>query len=62
PMTGTHTTTNPAYLVSVALDPDGRPTSVPPLIYETDEQRNRAQEAEARQAERKRRRSQETAN
>ncbi len=62
PMTGTHTTTNTAYLVSVALDPDGRPTSVPPLIYETDEQRNRAQEAEARQAERKRRRSQETAN
>ncbi len=62
PMTGTHTTTNTAYLVYVALDPDGRPTSVPPLIYETDEQRNRAQEAEARQAERKRRRSQETAN
>lgn len=62
PMTGTHTTTNTAYLVYVALDPDGRPTSVSPLIYETDEQRNRAQEAEARQTERKRRRSQESEN
>lgn len=62
PMTGTHTTTNTAYLVYVALDPDGRPTSVPPLIYETDEQRDRAQEAEARQTERKRRRSQESEN
>lgn len=62
PMTGTHTTTNTAYLVYVALDPDGRPTSVSPLTYETDEQRNRAQEAEARQTERKRRRSQESEN
>lgn len=64
PLAGTFTRTNTAYLVYVALDPDGRPTNVPPLIYETDEQRQRAAEAEARQAERKRRRSTEegTAN
>lgn len=62
PMTGTHTTTNTAYLVYVALDPEGRPAEVPPLLYETDEQRDRGDEAAQRQIERKRRRSQESHN
>jgi len=62
PMTGTHTTTNTAYLVYVALDPEGRPAEVPPLLYETDEQRDRGDAAAQRQTERKRRRSQESHN
>lgn len=59
PMTGTRTTTNTAYLVYVALDSEGRPTTVPALIYETAEEKQRAADAEKRQAERKRRRSEE---
>ena len=35
--TGTVTHTNTAYYVYVALDVDGRPAPVPPLICETDE-------------------------
>lgn len=34
-----------AYLTFVALDENGRPTPVPPLILETDEDRRRHQEA-----------------
>ncbi len=49
PVTGEITHTNSAYAVYVALDDDGRPTSVPPLILETDEQRRHWEEAEARQ-------------
>ncbi|GIK27497.1 MAG: acyl-CoA thioesterase [Phototrophicaceae bacterium] len=60
PLTGTITMTNTAYLVYVALDPDGRPAPVPRLTYETDEQRKRAAEAEVRQRERKRRQSEES--
>lgn len=59
PLTGTETTTNSAYLVYVALSPDGRPAPVPALIYETDEERTRAAQAEARQAHRKQRKSEE---
>ena len=58
PLTGTNTMTNVAYLVYVALDSDGRPTPVIPLIYENDDQRARAKAAEQRQADRKRRREQ----
>src|SRR5690606_7060583 len=36
PLTGTNTMTNVAYLVYVALDAEGRPTPVTPLIYEND--------------------------
>ena len=40
PVTGEQTHTNTAYLVYVALDDEGKPTSVPPLMAETaDEQR-----------------------
>ncbi len=49
PLTGERTHTNSAYLVLVALDDDGQPVKVPPLILETDEERRRWAEAEARQ-------------
>lgn len=41
-----HTAT--AYLTFVALDSHGRPTKVPPLLAETDEERRRCKEAIAR--------------
>ncbi len=49
PITGEIMHTNSAYAVYVALDDDGKPCSVPPLILETDEDRRRWAEAEARQ-------------
>lgn len=48
PIRGVVTHTNSAYLVFVALDDDRRPTPVPALIVETDEQRRRYAEGEAR--------------
>jgi uncharacterized protein (TIGR00369 family) len=48
-ITGEQTHTNTAYLVYVALGEDGRPTEVPRLILETDEERRRWAEAEVRQ-------------
>lgn len=41
-----HTTT--AYLTMVAVDEDGRPVRVPPLLVETDEQARRQREADVR--------------
>lgn len=61
PITGTSSITNTAYLVYVALDPEGRPTQVPPLLYVTDEERERAQRAQERQAYRKAQRAKEHA-
>jgi uncharacterized protein (TIGR00369 family) len=49
PITGERTFTNDAYLVYVALDQDGNPVPVPPLIPETEDQRLRMQEGKARQ-------------
>jgi uncharacterized protein (TIGR00369 family) len=49
PLTGERTHTNSAYLVFVALDDEGHPIKVPSLILETDEERRRWAEAEARQ-------------
>ncbi|MBN1218384.1 MAG: acyl-CoA thioesterase [Anaerolineae bacterium] len=49
PLTGECTHTNTAFLVFVALDHEGRPTQVPPLILKTDEERHRWTKAEARQ-------------
>jgi acyl-CoA hydrolase len=50
PITGVRTHTNAAYLVYVALDDAGRPTPVPPLLPETEEQRQRLEAGRARQA------------
>lgn len=50
PVTGVCTHTNTAYLVYVAVDEEGKPMTVPPLIPENDEQRKRMEEARARQA------------
>ena len=44
--------TNTAYLVYVALDERGKPTRVPPLILETDEEKQRFEDGKTRQAHR----------
>ena len=49
PVTGECVYTNTAYLVYVALDDDGQPVQVPPLIPEDDEQRERLAEGRIRQ-------------
>lgn len=49
PITGERTHTNTAYLVYVALDDHGRPTTVPGLKAETEEEKIRMQKAEERQ-------------
>lgn len=61
PITGKRTHTNTAYLVYVALDENGNPTQVPPLIPETEAQRQRMEDGKARQAYRKAR-SQQSSN
>ena len=50
PVTGEQIHTNNAYLVYVALDDEGRPTSVPALVTETDEEKARMAQAQKRQA------------
>jgi acyl-CoA hydrolase len=50
PITGELTHTNSAYLVYVALDENGKPSSVPELVLETDEELRRFEEAKERQA------------
>jgi uncharacterized protein (TIGR00369 family) len=49
PITGEQTHTNTAYLVYVALDDEGRPTAVPPLLSETEEEKGKAAAASERQ-------------
>ena len=49
PLTGAQTYTNTAYLVYVALDDHGRPTSVPRLKAETEGEKLRMQKAQERQ-------------
>jgi uncharacterized protein (TIGR00369 family) len=49
PLTGERTRTNTAYLVYVALDENGSPVPVPPLIPESPEQQERMEEGRARQ-------------
>jgi uncharacterized protein (TIGR00369 family) len=51
-LSGQRTHTNSAYMVFVALGPDGRPAEAPPLIVETDEERVRYEAAQRRQSER----------
>lgn len=47
-LTGDRLLTNDAFFVYVALDESRRPASVPPLLLESDEQRQRFAEGEAR--------------
>lgn len=49
PVTGECTHTNTAYLVYVALDERGKPANIPPLVAETDEDRERMKKANERQ-------------
>lgn len=49
PITGEGRHTNTAYLVYVAVDDNGRPVPVPPLVCETAEQRQRMEDGKARQ-------------
>ena len=48
-ITGKTSFTNTAYLVYVALDEQGRKVPVPPIIAETERQKNRMKRAKARQ-------------
>ncbi len=52
PISGERIWTNTAYLVYVALDDDGNPVPVPPLIAETDDERRKLEEGRERQARR----------
>lgn len=49
PITGEQTHTNTAYLVYVALDDEGKPTAVPPLLAETEEEKQKMRQAQERQ-------------
>ncbi len=48
PRDGTVRHTNTAYLTMVALDDEGRPTEVPPLQAESEDERRREREAQTR--------------
>jgi acyl-CoA hydrolase len=50
PVSGEKTHTNTAYLVYVALDENDNPVGVPPLLIQTDEDRQRAEKARQRQS------------
>jgi acyl-CoA hydrolase len=52
PRTGEARHTNTAYLTMVALDDDGRPAPVPPLIADSTAEQRRMREAEMRRANR----------
>jgi uncharacterized protein (TIGR00369 family) len=62
PITGTKIISNTAYYVYVALDGEGRPKPISPLLYETAEEQRRAELAKERQAYRKQQRAQEEDN
>ncbi|MBI5933674.1 MAG: acyl-CoA thioesterase [Chloroflexi bacterium] len=49
PITGQRWQTNTAYLVYVALDDDGKPTSIPPILAETIDEERKMVEAKERQ-------------
>ncbi len=52
PITGEQTHTNTAYLVYVALDDEGKPTLVPPLKPETEDEKRKFDQAKERQEQR----------
>ena len=56
PITGEQTHTNTAHLVYVALDDAGRPTPVPPLLAETEDEKQKFKQAQERQQQRLQRR------
>ena len=56
PRTGERRHANSAYLTMVAVDGEGNPVPVPPLLAETDEQRGREAEAQLRRSNRLRER------
>lgn len=60
PMSGEQTLTNSAYVVYVALDSDGQPSTVPELVFETPAEAERAAAAAERQAYRKKHRQQDS--
>jgi uncharacterized protein (TIGR00369 family) len=49
PITGERTHTNTAYLVYVAVDDNGRPSKVPPLEAETEQEKEKMERAKERQ-------------
>ena len=49
PITGKQTHTNTAYLLYVALDDVGKPTVVPPLLFESEAELQKAERARERQ-------------
>lgn len=51
-MTGRKTLTNTAYVTVVALGPDGKPTQVPSLLLETEEDKKRFTEGKKRMLQR----------
>jgi acyl-CoA hydrolase len=55
--TGERKLTSKAYLTFVSLDKDGKPKEVPPLVIDTPEDEQRCRDAQARRAERLKRRS-----
>ena len=57
--TGNTILTNKAFITFVALDDDGKPTEVPPLILETEEENRINKEAEKRREYRLKRRNKE---
>lgn len=59
PLTAERRLSNTAFLVYVALDSNGKPTSVPDLLLESSEQMARAEAAKERQDFRKRQRAKE---
>ena len=54
PITGTMTHTATAYLTFVALDDNGRPSAVPPILPETPEEKRRLEQAKTRRESRMR--------
>jgi acyl-CoA hydrolase len=48
-ITGVKTSTNHAYLVFVALDDNGQPVAIPPVMAETSEEQKRLDAAKQRQ-------------
>ena len=59
PLTGTRSHTSSAYLTFVALDDAGRPTEVPPVVPETNEEKRRFKEGQERREARIQRRPKE---